>query len=194
MNALNDLVAAGARIQLLAISGSLRSVSSNTTILQAIARLVPSGVTVRVAPSVGALPHFNPDLDAEGAEPPPAVASFRAGLRAADGVLISAPEYAHGVPGSLKNALDRVVGTGEFMHKPVALINASATSSHAQNALVETLTIMMAEVMMTRVPIASNKITLDAILADQSIAHALRQVVEALVAALIQARTPKPEG
>ena len=191
---MNDPLATGATIQLPAISGSLRLMSSNTTILQAIARLVPSGVTVRVAPSVGALPHFNPDLDAEGAEPPPAVAAFRTGIRAADGVLICSPEYAHGVPGSLKNALDWVVGTGEFMHMPVALINASATSTHAQNSLVETLTVMMAEVRVTRVPIASNRIKLDAILTDQSIALALRQVVEALVAASIQARTPKPEG
>ena len=191
---MDDPRATGATIQLLAISGSLRSMSSNTTLLQAAARLARAGVLVEFSPSVADLPHFNPDLDVEGADPPPAVAAFRAGLRAADGVLISSPEYAHGVPGSLKNALDWVVGTGEFMHKPVALINASATSSHAQNALVETLTIMMAEVMVARVPIASNKITLDAILADPALAHALQEVVESLVAASIQARTPSPEG
>ena len=61
-------------------------------------------------------------------------------------VLISSPEYAHGVPGMLKNALDWVVGSGEFMEKRVALVNASAVSSFVTEQLRETLTVMMGHV------------------------------------------------
>ena len=169
--------------------------ASTTTLLQAAARLAPAGVVVELYPSVGDLPHFNPDLDGEGAEPPPTVADLRARLGAADAVLICAPEYAHGVPGALKNALDWVVSSGEFMHKPVALVNASATARHAENSLVATLTVMMAEVTVTRVPLASNKISLDAILTNQPLAHALRQVVAALVVAgSTRTRALKPES
>ncbi len=182
---MSDSSASEPRLHFLAISGSLRSVSSNTTLLRAAARLAPDSVTITLYPSVADLPHFNPDLDAEGAEPPVPVADFRRMLRAADAVLICSPEYAHGVPGSLKNALDWVVGTGEFMHKPVALINASATSTHAQASLTETLSTMMAEVSATRVPLRSNKVELDALLADPETSRVLRQVVELLVAAAL---------
>jgi chromate reductase, NAD(P)H dehydrogenase (quinone) len=89
------------------------------------------------------LPHFNPDLDSEGAEPPPAVAELRRLLIDADAVLISSPEYAHGVPGALKNMLDWLVSTGELVAKPVALLNASPVGgTFAQQSLVETLRTM----------------------------------------------------
>lgn len=171
------------RLHFLAISGSLRRASSNATLLEAAARLAPGGVAIAPAPSVGDLPHFNPDLDGEGDEPPAPVAAFRARLRAADGVLICSPEYIHGVPGALKNALDWVASTGDLVGKPVALINASATASHAEAALVETLTVLMAAVFPFRVPLRSNKVTLDAVLADPATAGALRRVVADLVAA-----------
>ena len=61
-------------------------------------------------------------------------------------MVISSPEYAHGVPGVLKNALDWVVGSGELAEKPVALINASPRATHAWASLAETLTVMSAQV------------------------------------------------
>ena len=67
-------------------------------------------------------------------------------------VLISSPEYAHGVPGMLKNALDWVVGSGEFMEKRVALVNASAVSSFVTEQLRETLTVMMGHVVVAASP------------------------------------------
>ncbi len=93
---------------------------------------------------LGELPHFNQDLDIEPA--PQAVAEWRIRLRNARAVLISSPEYAHGVPGSLKNALDWIVSSGEFVDKPVALLNPSPLSFHGQASLKETLTVMMARV------------------------------------------------
>ena len=122
-------------VHVLAISGSLRSGSSNTILLRAAAELAPRGLSVAFYEGLGELPHFNPDLDDE-ANPPPQVREFRDALRAADGVMICSPEYAHGVPGSLKNALDWVVGSGELSGKPVALINASprATTLRSRSA------------------------------------------------------------
>ena len=178
------------QLTFLAISGSLRGMSSNATLLGAAARLAGAKVRVVFGAGIGDLPHFNPDLDGEGTEPPPAVALFRAQIREADAILISSPEYIHGVPGSLKNALDWTASTGDFMGKPVALINASATSSHAQAALLETLTVLMAEVTATRIPLRSNKIEIDDVLADDSTSQSLRQVIDSLVA-LISSRADR---
>jgi NADPH-dependent FMN reductase len=89
-------------IHILGISGSLRAKSSNTTLLRAAAKLASSrAMSITIYSALGELPHFNPDL--EGTEPP-SVIKFRDELQNCDGVLISSPEYAHGVPGVLKNA------------------------------------------------------------------------------------------
>jgi NAD(P)H-dependent FMN reductase len=124
----------------LAVSGSLRAVSSNTELLRAAALLAPAGMEVVEYTGLGGLPHFNPDLEASVL--PPAVADLRARVGAADALLVSSPEYAHGVPGSLKNALDWLVGGPELVGKPVALLNASPRAVHAQASLAETVTTM----------------------------------------------------
>jgi chromate reductase, NAD(P)H dehydrogenase (quinone) len=133
-------------MKVLAISGSLRAESSNGAILRAAAALVPEGVELVTFEGVGGLPHFNPDLDHE--EPPETVSDFRRLLGGAGGVVISSPEYAHGIPGSLKNALDWVVSSGELVGKPILLIGASAGGGeHVQAALAETLGVMSAHVL-----------------------------------------------
>jgi NAD(P)H-dependent FMN reductase len=104
--------------------------------------LAPVEAQVVLYSGLSQLPPFNPDLDTE--TPPPAVSEFRKQLLASHGVLISSPEYAHGVPGTLKNALDWLVRSGELYEKPVALINASPRSTHAQASLAETLATMTA--------------------------------------------------
>ena len=131
-------------MRILAISGSLRASSSNTALLQAAAALAPQDVEVVLYDGLGDLPHFNPDLDGETVAP--AVSSWRSKLRDADGVVFSVPEYAHGVPGVLKNGLDWVVGSGELVDKPVTLFNASPRGTYAQASLTETLTVMSAKV------------------------------------------------
>ncbi|HEY6141757.1 MAG TPA: NADPH-dependent FMN reductase [Thermoanaerobaculia bacterium] len=130
-------------MKIVAISGSLRARSSNAALLRAAARVAPPGVGVTMYEGLGALPHFNPDLDEEGSTPPAPVAALRRLLIEADAVLISSPEYAHGVPGVLKNMLDWLVSTGELVGKPVALLNASpAGGAYAQASLLETLRTM----------------------------------------------------
>jgi chromate reductase len=126
-------------IGILAIAGSLRAKSSNTTLLRAAAKLTPKNISMTVYGGLADLPHFNPDL--EGSEPI-SVIEFRRELQMCDGVLISTPEYAHGIPGVLKNALDWIVGTGDLVDKPVALFNASPRSTYAQASLRETITVM----------------------------------------------------
>ena len=88
---------------------------------------------------LGALPIFNPD---HTENLPPAAAELRWLTLACDGLLISSPEYAHGVPGGMKNALDWMVGWGELAGKPVALFNTSPYGEHAKAALAEILVTM----------------------------------------------------
>jgi chromate reductase len=126
-------------VRILAISGSLRAASSNTALLRAAATLAPEGMEIVLYGGLGDLPHFNPDL--EDAEPL-SVTELRHQVRTADGLLISSPEYAHGVPGVLKNALDWLVGGSEIVYKPIALWNASPRATHAQESLAETLRTM----------------------------------------------------
>ena len=96
-------------MRILAISGSLRAASSNTALLRAAGALAPEGVEVVLYEGLAGLPHFNPDLDdLDTGTAPPAVVGFRSRLDASDGVSISSPEYAHGVPGAMKNAIDWV--------------------------------------------------------------------------------------
>jgi len=129
-------------MKILAISGSLRTASVNTAFLRTAATLTPYGVALVLYDGLGNLPHFNPELDKEPF--PLAVADFRSQLNSSAGVVISSPEYAHGIPGVLKNALDWLVASGDLYEKPVALFNTSPRSSYAQASLAETLTVMMA--------------------------------------------------
>jgi chromate reductase, NAD(P)H dehydrogenase (quinone) len=128
-------------MKILAISGSLRKASLNTALLRAVARIAPPEIDVLLYRGLGDLPFFNPDIEAS--EPAPVVA-FRNQILASDALLIASPEYAHGVTGAIKNALDWMVGNETFVNKPVALLNASPRASHAQAALRETLSTMSA--------------------------------------------------
>jgi len=131
-------------VRVLAISGSLRRASSNSALVSAAVQVAPAGVEVSVFGQLAEVPPFNPDLDTD--MPPGGVITFRAALEACDAILICSPEYAHGVSGVLKNALDWVVSSGELIDKPIALINASTRAMLAYASLRETLTTMSARV------------------------------------------------
>lgn len=171
------------RVRLLAVSGSLRADSSNTAVLRVACRLAPPGVETILYDGLAGLPAFSPDDDERA---PPPVLDLRVRLRAADGVLLSSPEYAHGVPGALKNALDWVVGSGELVDKPVALLNPSPWSTFAHPQLAETLRVMSA----TLVPDAcvtlpvERRLDEDGLLANPAVVEALRAAMAALVAAI----------
>jgi NAD(P)H-dependent FMN reductase len=117
------------------ICGSLRAGSTNAAVLRTARATVPDGLAAEVYPGMGVLPPFNPDDDREPAHP--AVTDLRARVSAADAVVFCTPEYAGGLPGSLKNLLDWTVGSGELYRKPVAWINVSTTTGavHAHASL-----------------------------------------------------------
>ena len=126
-------------MRVLAISGSLRKGSTNTAALEALARMAPEDVRVLVYQGLGKLPPFNPDDDADDKVKPEPVEELRAIVGASDAIVIAAPEYAHGVPGVLKNALDWLVASETFAGRKVVLINASPRAYHAQANLREIL-------------------------------------------------------
>lgn len=176
-------------IRILAISGSLRAASSNSTLLRALAALAPPELEVSVYGGLGELPPFNPDADVEPA--PPGVADFRGRLRASDAVIISTPEYAHGIPGTLKNALDWIVGSGELVDKPTALVGASPRATYAQASLIETLTVMSATLVggaSVTVPLAGTRLDAEGIAGDPVMSAALAAALAALATAAARAR------
>ena len=132
-------------MRLLGISGSLRSDSSNHALLRALRQLAPDWV-LDIYDGVAALPHFSPDRDVEPA--PPEVARLRTLVREADALVVSSPEYAHGMPGSLKNALDWLVSGVEIVGKPTLVWSGSPSGAlHAHPQLVEVLRTMSADVL-----------------------------------------------
>jgi chromate reductase, NAD(P)H dehydrogenase (quinone) len=166
-------------MQILAISGSLRAESSNTILLSAARVLAPVGIEIRLFVGLGDLPHFNPDLDHD--QGPPEVERYRALLHKSAGVILSAPEYAHGVPGVLKNALDWVVRSGELYEKPVALFNASPRARHAQASLIATLAVMTARLITAAfltVPLIGRNLEETDILSDPELSTAIRAALE----------------
>ena len=97
---------------------------------------------------------------------------LRARIGEADGLLFCSPEYAHGVPGSLKNALDWLVASLELPHKPVALLNASPWATHAQASLVETLTVMSTRIVheaCVTIPVARGDVAAEGTIASDEI-------------------------
>ncbi|HEY1451845.1 MAG TPA: NADPH-dependent FMN reductase [Roseiarcus sp.] len=177
-------------MRLLAISGSLRRASTNTAALEAMARLAPEGLKVLVYRELATLPPFNPDDDVEDRRKPEPVETLRALVAASDALIIAAPEYAHGIPGALKNALDWLVASETFAGKPVALINTSPRAFHAQASLREILSTMAARVTpeaFAAISLTGKTMTADEILADPASARSLKEALEALIRALQQA-------
>jgi chromate reductase len=174
-------------MKILAVSGSLREASSNTTLLRALAELAPDGVAVSFSLPLDSLPFFNPDVEEAGL--PPVVQEWRAEVAAADAVVVSSPEYAHGVSGVLKNALDWLVGGVELNGKPVAVLNARPQARIAHEALVETLRVMGAHVVdQTPVPLSGRRLDSPGIAADPDLAPLLRAVFFTLRRSAVSSR------
>jgi NAD(P)H-dependent FMN reductase len=130
-------------VRLLGICGSLQAQSSNLALLHAAVEAVPPGVELVVWDGLRHIPPFDPDVEAAGF--PAAVAELKHELGLADGVLIACPEYVHGVPGSVKNALDWLVGSMDIDRKPMvvtASVNHPARGLLALESLTHTLEVM----------------------------------------------------
>jgi NAD(P)H-dependent FMN reductase len=132
------------KIKILAVSGSLRDNSSNTSILRMMSANAPANVDIILYKGLCELPHFIPTPDDLNSPEP--VKDWRRQIREADAVLICTPEYAFGVPGVLKNALDWTVSSGDFDNKAVAIITASSSGDKAHASLLLTFQALNAKI------------------------------------------------
>ena len=177
-------------MKIVAVSGSLRAASSNTALVRVVLSLAPPDVEVPLYDGLAGLPHFSPEL--EGASLPDAVKSLRSQMASADGVLICTPEYAFGMPGSLKNALDWLVSSGELWRKPVAVLSASPSAlggEKAHAALVLTLRALEADIVETaslQIPFVSTKLNAQKEVSDPATLAALQTSINALAGAIEQ--------
>ena len=172
-------------LKVLALCGSLRQASINAALLRAAARISAPDADIEVADWLGRLPLFNPDFEnvIDDRELPRAVQALHLAVDAADAILIASPEYAHGVSGTIKNALDWLVSFEPFIHKPVAVINASPRAHHADDALRETLRTMSAGLVGERsfaVELLGVHMNEDTMVASASVAIVVSEAVAAL--------------
>ena len=171
-------------MHILALCGSLREFSSNRSLLEAAQLLAPAAMRIEIYADLGRLPQFNPDLEGNL---PSLVAELHERVGQADGLLISCPEYARGIPGSFKNALDWLVGSTTFPGKPVALFNASPRASAAQAALrlvLETMSAHLVEDASITLPLLAKGLDAKAIAADQVIAPPISAALTAFAEAI----------
>jgi chromate reductase, NAD(P)H dehydrogenase (quinone) len=174
-------------LEILAISGSLRATSSNLAGLQAAKILAAPAIDITLYSGLANLPHFNPDLDCEPF--PHEVISLRQQIQSSDGMIISIPEYAHGVPGSFKNALDWLVSSIEFPGKPVALINTNPRATIALNSLREILVTMSAQIIEPAnltLNLAGRSLDAAGIIADDELSASLSRAIALFAAAIVE--------
>lgn len=166
--------------RILAVSGSLRAASINSALCRAASRLAPPGLSVQVYAGLGDLPLFNPDLEAN---PPATVRAWRDAVGASDALLIASPEYAHGIAGPMKNALDWLVSHEGTVGKPISLINASPRAHHAYLALREvlrTMSTMLVPAASPIIPLLGIFSTEAAMIESPDVRHAIVAALEAL--------------
>jgi chromate reductase, NAD(P)H dehydrogenase (quinone) len=122
---MNESSNATPRFEIAAFAGSLRQASFNRALIRAATEAAPSSLHI-VVYDLKDLPLYNADVDAAGA--PKSVVELRDAVRRADGLLIATPEYNHGMPGVLKNAIDwlsRPARQSVLDGKPAAMMGAS---------------------------------------------------------------------
>jgi len=168
--------------KILAISGSTKSASTNGLFIAAVTGLLGKDFEVINFPSIADIPHFNPDLDFEN--PPKQVVNLRLKIQQADGIIISTPEYAMGLPGSLKNLLDWTVSSASFSGKPTLALIASTQGEKAYQSLIDILTVIEAKVAAQLIPFAKAKINDQAVITDNETLAKLKCTVDSFVATI----------
>ena len=172
-------------MKVMGLCGSLRKASINAALLRAAAQLTPPELTLTVMPGLGELPLFNPDIEVS---PPESVLRFHQMVAESDALLIASPEYAHGVTGTIKNALDWLVGFEPFVGKAVAVLNASPRAQHSDMALRETLRTMGAVIIESAsitIPLLGAGLDEVGMLTTPSVAEAVRGALATLQEALL---------
>src|SRR5215470_15338243 len=185
-------------MRIMALCGSLRLRSTNRALLLAARKHAPEGTDVTIFESIRDLPHFDPELDGPERDPedrPDSVLRLRRELEASSAMLISTPEYAHGLPGALKNALDWLVSSPVIIGKPVALIYGSTGgANYAQENLKEILTTMSAVLVhdaIVQIPAVRSKIDDNGTVSDPQTALRIEITMRKLTA-FVSAREVAP--
>ncbi|MEO8583873.1 MAG: NADPH-dependent FMN reductase [Flavitalea sp.] len=170
------------KLKIFALSGSTRQNSSNHNLIKAIGKLTTVLFAIDMFEGLAELPHFNPDKDGDAVDPK--ITSFRNRLREADAILICTPEYAVGVPGSLKNAIDWTVSSMEFSHKPVALITASTSGQFSHPSLMATLLIIESKITERSqlvIPAIKTKVNDEGIITDAPTLNKINELIASLI-------------
>jgi chromate reductase, NAD(P)H dehydrogenase (quinone) len=184
-------------ITVLGFAGSLRHGSYNRGLLRAAAESAPPGLAIQVF-ELADIPLYNQDVEDAG-EPAPVLA-FKEAIRRADALLVATPEYNHGVPGVLKNAIDwasRPRITSPLGDKPVAILGASpgrGSTARAQAQLRETFVFTGACVMPQPellIDLAGSHFDHDGNLTDPDLRQSLVELVEALGRWTVRLALPK---
>jgi len=156
-------------MHILAISGSLRKDSTNTTLLRAIQSKAPPDLKLELYEHIGTLPIFSPDL--EGEHTPQSVIDFCSAVEKTDGIVLACPEYVRAIPGGLKNAIDWLVSRDEIISKPIALAHASPRGDdmlHSLRLVLNTVSEAFTEEVFLRIPLQpSSTTTVSAILENE---------------------------
>ena len=179
-------------MNILAISGSLRAASINSAFCRAAARLASPPLRVSVFAGLNELPLFNPDLEPFESGP---VRNFCTAVGHADALLIASPEYAHGISGPLKNALDWLVSYEGTVNKPVVLVNTSPRAWHAYEGLREVLQTMSMLVMdeaSMAIPLLGSCVTEQAMLAAPEVCRSIQTMLATTAAYLGGRDAPRP--
>ncbi|WP_332772518.1 NADPH-dependent FMN reductase [Phenylobacterium sp.] len=182
-------------VSVLGFAGSLRQGSYNRALLRAAQALAPDGMSLEIF-DLAAIPLYNGDVEATG--DPEGVAAFKQALRRADAVLMVTPEYNHGVPGVMKNAVDwasRPAQDSALNGKPVGIIGASpgmTGSARGQSQLRQAFeftncyAMPQPEILVFR---AHEKFDAEGALTDEATTQHLRRYLVALLAWALRFKT-----
>ncbi len=183
-------------LSVLAISGSLRRDSHNTTLLRAAAELLPPPVELEIFDGLKAVEPY--DEDDDHGTGPAGARRLREAISSADAVLIATPEYNSSIPGQLKNAIDwasRPLRGNALWGKPVAVVGASTGMFGAvwsQAEARKTLAASGARVIEKELPVghADEAFTEDGRLADVELRERYVEILDELIA--LAEQTPEP--
>lgn len=166
-------------INILAVSGSLRSTSANVQVLQHIASIAPAHVQIELYRDLATIPPF------DDGEPNEAVLNWRQKIRNADGILFCSPEYAFGVSGVLKNALDWTVSSADLDGKPISLITAATGGEKAHAALLLTLNVISGNNVVPEASLLISfiraKMNKEGTITDDTTAQSIKQAFQVLI-------------
>jgi chromate reductase len=175
----------GRGANIFAIPGSLRAGSSNHKVLKFIGSLLPADISYHIYEGLATIPPFDPGLDDD--TPPEPVTALRQAITNAGAVIICTPEYAFGIPGQLKNALDWMVSSASFSGKPTALVTASTGGENAHAALLKVLGAIDCNIMeggTLLIPYIRSKMDADGNITDSDVESSLKNLTYKLLKAI----------